>query len=219
MRILDAVKKIKGSGLKYRLLHCRDEYWEFRLNVRTIGFEMPDHPDGRSNYASPYSTIAACLRRMQLGPDDVFVDLGCGYGRPTLFAAGRYRMAKAVGIDLNPAVIAKASENARSMRDPKCKIEFLNLPAQEYDFSPVTAVFMYNPFGEDTMRQVLATLRSTLGESKTLRIAYVNPQYRGVFAEADWLKQYAELRPSSIGSRLARPGSTTAVLYRGACSS
>ncbi|MCX7892986.1 MAG: methyltransferase domain-containing protein [Burkholderiales bacterium] len=57
-------------------------------------------------------TVDAMLRLAAVGPKDVVYDLGCGDGRIVIAAAKQYG-ARGVGVDIDPARIAEARENAR----------------------------------------------------------------------------------------------------------
>ncbi len=61
---------------------------------------------------TPDEVVAAMLRFAGTGPDDVVVDLGSGDGR-IVIAAARDFGARGIGIELDPALVARAAENAR----------------------------------------------------------------------------------------------------------
>lgn len=62
--------------------------------------------------ASDMNVVYAMLDAAKVGPGDVVYDLGCGDGRIVIAAASRYG-AQGVGVDLDPARISEARENAR----------------------------------------------------------------------------------------------------------
>jgi ribosomal protein L11 methylase PrmA len=63
--------------------------------------------------ATPPEIVSAMLDLAGVSGGDTVYDLGCGDGRIVIAAARTYR-ARGVGIDLNPARIDEARENARS---------------------------------------------------------------------------------------------------------
>lgn len=67
-------------------------------------------PDVPYEPSSPRA-IAAMLELAQLRPNDVVYDLGCGDGRVVIEAV-RQSGAQGVGVDLDPKLIRRASENA-----------------------------------------------------------------------------------------------------------
>lgn len=63
-------------------------------------------------YATPPETVAEMLRLANIQKSDVLYDLGSGDGRIPIMAAREYGI-KAVGIEIDPKLIAVAEEQAR----------------------------------------------------------------------------------------------------------
>ena len=59
-----------------------------------------------------HAVADAMLRLADVGPNDVVYDLGSGDGRIPIIAAQKYG-ASGVGIEIDPALVARARENAR----------------------------------------------------------------------------------------------------------
>jgi histone methylation protein DOT1 len=174
----------KGQGYKTRLLNPHDEYWDRRIGVRTFGF----HPssgkgttDWRVHYTpTPYGDIFAYLQQIDLRQSDVFTDLGCGLGR-TVFAASWKGAKRSVGIEIVADLCARASGNHKHSRLAGRDIEFVCTHAAHYNLSETTVLFMFHPFGEDTLRQVVEGIKRVSSKTKEpLRIIYVNPVYDAV---------------------------------------
>ena len=177
MKLLDS---IKGAGLKTRLLHPVDEFWDRRFGVHTVGFlpEVgdPEHPDFRAAYVpAHYRRIIASLRHVNVGPADTVVDLGCGLGR-SVFAASWLGARLSVGVEIDADLVAKAQRSQRSSRLKDRDIEFVCAPAQTYSLADVTLIYMFNPFGSGIMREVVQQLEVALAQRpRKLRIVYENP--------------------------------------------
>ncbi len=89
---------------------------------------------------SKYEFIELALDVAKVGKGDVLYDLGCGDGRVAIEAAKRG--AKAVCIEINPALIERARENA--LREGVAhRIEFINENFFNVDLSRATVVYMY----------------------------------------------------------------------------
>jgi SAM-dependent methyltransferase len=163
-------------------------FWERRLGVTTRGVVAVDYPDA-SQYASiDYALIVRILRRLALQPDDVLVDVGCGKGR-VLCCAARFPVRQVVGVDLSEEFCAQARANAERTRGRRSPIEVHQGFAQEFDYSEGTALYMFSPFGPETMEQVLTKIRKDRAGGP-VRIAYSNPAFADVFAGQDWLERY-----------------------------
>ena len=61
---------------------------------------------------TPVETVDEMLRQAALAPGDVLYDLGCGDGRIPIAAAKQYGV-RAVGIDIDPELIERATADAR----------------------------------------------------------------------------------------------------------
>ena len=188
------IDRYRGRGYKDRLLNPHDEFWDRRLGVRTFGYQpatgKPGDSDWRVHYTpTPYCDIFRLLRMVDLRSNDVFVDFGAGLGR-SVFAASWLGAKRAIGIEVVPNLCDKANDNYRRSRLFHKDIEFICMRAQEYRNPNITVCFMFHPFGEATLTQVLRNIESARvgGQSPGLRIIYVNPIYDFVLQQMSWLK-------------------------------
>lgn len=160
-------------------------WWERRLGVSTRGVVPIDHPDSVHYATMGYSAVRTVLRHLQLQPSDVFVDIGSGKGR-VLCCAALSPIRQVVGVDLSEPLCREARANAASMRGRRAPITVENTLADQYDYSAATVLFLFDPFGPDTLRPVLKKIaEDTRGHG--LRIAYANPSNDEVFQEQSWL--------------------------------
>jgi len=193
-KFIQNLKGLKGSGLKTRILNPIDELLDFMHGVKTSGSLEVEGDGSRPYEPSPYSAIRTILNKLNLTPSDTFVDIGCGLARPVLYAASKYPLAKAVEVDLSEELILKARQNTKNLKNALCHIEFHHQPAQQFNFDEVTAIYLYNPFGEKPMNEMLEALhQSLINNPRELRIAYGNPYQRHVFADKTWLQPYDSL--------------------------
>ncbi|HSR13262.1 MAG TPA: hypothetical protein VLS90_17575 [Thermodesulfobacteriota bacterium] len=68
------------------------------------------------------------------------------------------------------------------MRGKKTEVEVRNEDAARSDLSEGTFFYMFNPFGEETMREVLSRISRSPNRPRS-RIIYVNPKHKSVFGE------------------------------------
>jgi hypothetical protein len=61
---------------------------------------------------TPPQVVDRMLSIANAGPNDIHYDLGCGDGRIVIAAAKKFKVKKAVGVDLDPERIAEANANA-----------------------------------------------------------------------------------------------------------
>jgi SAM-dependent methyltransferase len=90
---------------------------------------------------TPQPVVEAMLGMAKVTDRDVVYDLGCGDGRIPIAAALEYG-ARGVGIDIDPARIAEATENAKTA-GVAGKVTFLNQDLFTSDFSDATVVTLY----------------------------------------------------------------------------
>jgi protein-L-isoaspartate O-methyltransferase len=90
---------------------------------------------------TPPDVVAAMLKVAKVTSSDVVYDLGSGDGR-ILIAAAKMYGARGVGIDIDPQLVHKATENART-NGVGDQVKFLNEDLFTADISPATVVMIY----------------------------------------------------------------------------
>ena len=104
--------------------------WSGRSNAELAGY-LP----------MPQDTVDRMLRFAEISPRDVLYDLGCGDGRIVVTAAEKYGI-RAVGVDIDSALIEQARANARR-HGVEPRTEFILGDARTVDLSAATVVTMY----------------------------------------------------------------------------
>ncbi|MDJ0770694.1 MAG: methyltransferase domain-containing protein [Ilumatobacter sp.] len=94
---------------------------------------------------TPADLIEPLLDVADVGPDDVFVDLGCGDGR-LVVAAALSRGCRAIGVESDPALAATARRSVDAA-DLGARAEIVHGDARAFDLTAVTAVFLFLPIG------------------------------------------------------------------------
>ena len=111
--------------------------------------------------ATGYSAAAAALEWAQVGPQDLFVELGCGDGRVALEAAKRG--ARAVCVERDPEMAAEA----RGRMDADAAgtlVEVLTLDLFEVNLTHATVVFLF------LLPEINAKLQPVLSRAPALRL-------------------------------------------------
>lgn len=183
---------LHGLGLGARLRQPRDALWDMRLGVRTFGHtpavgEATD-PHWRGHYATrPYEELFSLLRHVRVGPQDVFVDFGSGLGR-AVFAASWLGAGRAVGVEIDAELCARAQRSHRRSRLAQRDVRFRCMPAQHFSSEAATVVYLLHPFGAGTLKAVAERLLSQAAErAGPLRIVYHNPVHAGVLDDCPGL--------------------------------
>jgi SAM-dependent methyltransferase len=87
------------------------------------------------------SVIDAMFRLARPASVDVLYDLGSGDGRIVIAAARRFGI-KAVGVEIDPALVKKSNENARKAGVTD-RVTFVQEDLFKVDLSPATIVTLY----------------------------------------------------------------------------
>ena len=91
--------------------------------------------------ATPQDVVDRMLTLANVGPNDVVYDLGCGDGRIVIAAAQKFG-ARAVGVDIDPARIYDAEQNAKRAGVERL-VTFRLQDALKTDVSDATVVTLY----------------------------------------------------------------------------
>ena len=176
--------------------------YESMLGITTRGVEGVGTSDAEHiHYGTvPYRTIRAILNALRLGSGDIFVDLGCGKGR-VLCCASMRKPARSIGIEYAPSLADSARNNAAALRAGHSAIDVKTMEAQQFDFTEGNVFYMFHPFGEHTMREVMNRLKDGLERSpRLIRIVYLNPVHADVLREYSWLIEYEHWAPGFFRS-------------------
>jgi SAM-dependent methyltransferase len=120
-----------------------------------------------------------------------FVDLGCGKGAALLLAldAG---FASVVGVERNDRLVPIARRNVETYRSRKeidRPVEVIHGDAVHFAFPDApTVLYLYNPFGPETLTAVLRNLEESLRQHpRDVVVAYSSPAQRELLDACPWL--------------------------------
>ncbi len=152
------------------------------------------HGDPATNMPSYYMRLLSLRDALGLTPQDAITDLGCGCGRVlAVFARRNLRYCRGIEFDAGAAGVART--NARLLRGRRASIDVVTGDAADYPFDDETLVYLFNPFGPQTLRAVLVNLRRSLEmKPRRLRLCYYNPKHREVLMSAGWLRRAGTLQ-------------------------
>jgi hypothetical protein len=132
---------------------------EARSNAE-LGFSDPD----RVYYEpSPWGALKRVLNASDVGPEDVFVDVGAGCGR-AVYLAAHFPFARVEGIEVSEHLVEVARANLERARPRlRCQnLRVVNADALAGISDDVTFVYLFNPFRRDIfsgfLEQVVASI-------------------------------------------------------------
>ena len=205
----DAVFRLAIQGDTITLTNLWVKLCDKALRIRTANDPLTKEQERRGWFGEPgasryadnyryeapdYLYLRRVLRVLDPSPADVFFDIGSGKGRMLCLAARR-NIARCIGIELHEQYCAIARSNAKLLRGRRAPVEIRCADATSADLGGGTIYYLYNPFGEKTMAQTIANLRSSVEAApRSIRVVYYNPVHEKLFSESGWLEKYREFR-------------------------
>jgi SAM-dependent methyltransferase len=162
-------------------LHDRTCDWWFRIETRDYTARSGD---ANAGMPTPYRILFRARRLLRLGSGDVVYDLGCGRGRAARVFSDTG--AAVIGVDIDPVGVALATRHA-----PKATIRLGDVRDQSY--ADATVLWLFNPFGADTVRAVVAKAKRP-----RLRIGYY-PIHHAVLLDEGFRER------ARVGGRINKP--------------
>ncbi len=121
-----------------------------------------------------------------------FIDLGSGKGRALLLAS-ELPFQRIIGVELLPELHAVAQENVHIYQQgaQQGRIELWCGDARQFPFPPEPlVVFLFDPFPEHILEQVMAALEQSVRECpRPLWVVYQNPISEHVLSNSGWLRR------------------------------
>ncbi len=189
-----------------------DYDWDYRVNTTSGAVEWRDRLLGMFHSAYQPTEPAAFHEMLDTlqrtfqqtrNPDHTtlnfrdftFVDLGSGKGR-TLLMASDYPFRRIVGVELLPALHQIADENLRHYKSESQKCFAFETICADAAAFPIPedplVIYLFNPFPESGMRQVVANLEQSLrAHPRPVYILYHNPLLEYVLSENGLLRRIA----------------------------
>ena len=161
----------------FRVVFERDGFetservWIDRIHARN-----PEH-----GWYTPagWFVLRRALRRNDIAPDDVFVDIGSGKGRIVYQAARYYPFGRVIGVEIAEELVEIARRNLALRKSRlRCRnVEFVTADAGEWQVpDDVTVVFLNSPVLGDTFRMMLANILASIDRNpRRLRLIYYAP--------------------------------------------
>jgi SAM-dependent methyltransferase len=178
------------------IVKAENYWWERRLRVDTRGIAGAGTDEHQYYATLSYRALFRILRLADLQPDDVFVDLGCGKGR-VLCCAAISNVARVIGVDDVPELCGVARRNVLAMAQPHAPVEVVQGRAEALDYRQASVLFMFNPFGPETIGQVVRKLGLSAA-GRSVKLIYANPVHDDALAGTSWLERYLSVRPRRL---------------------
>lgn len=176
---VEAGLKINDNSVINPYMTDDERQWEKKLNIHTAGvnFNFAKSALGDSIHYVPisYFDINKIVDYLELTPEDVIVDMGCGKGRFVCFSA-TCGIKAVYGVELNGKYYEKARENVRNMKGKRCQDIFLSqIDMVDFYSLDATIYFFYGPFPISIMTQVFQNIFRSLKENyRKIRLVFAS---------------------------------------------
>jgi len=191
-RELGLVDSLRYSAMRAIDL-TQERVFDWIHGVDTSGVALPTIAGGQGYKGSLPHLVRKVLKTIQLTYEDyTLVDLGSGKGR-TLLIASEFPFRRIIGIEADPALNAIAEHNFTRYRTrrQKCR-DLISLCGDVREFvfpAEPLLVYLFNPFTEPIISQVLENIRASLRERpRPLLMVYLRPLFAGPMDRSNFLK-------------------------------
>ena len=165
----DSVQKLFERG---QILKDRAQGLDFLRGVEAGQVGLDPAVAFRST-PSGGAVLKRVLKRVDVQATDRIIDIGCGKGDAirTLLKAP---FAQVDGVELSPEIADIARLNFKKMKEKRTRI--FTADAREFpDYSRYNFIYMYNPFPDTVMREVMRAIRANKASDEPLTLIYNNP--------------------------------------------
>lgn len=157
--------------------------WELRtawLDCRYGGY-IGRRPDQSSSYLRDcaYRVIESAMAGVNVVPDDVLVDIGCGRGRVFNWWLSRGWKNRMIGIERDSEIAARTQRRLHGYP----KIEILTGDAVDLMPADGTVFFLANPFGGAAVERFHDAILAR-AKAPRLRVVYINCEHLNVFRKS-----------------------------------
>ena len=202
--LLENIRTGKITGQKFKILI--NEYFDFTLYnseyKEEVGYDnldifidrlfprqaMPeqtkDLEQGMIYYQkTPVRIVFEFINKIEFAKEDVFFDLGSGLGQVAILVNLLCGI-KTKGVEIEPSFCDYARQSASEFK--LHDVNFINTDARKVDYSCGTIFFMFTPFKDKILEEVLRVLKEQSQQRKIKIITY-GPCTTHVAAQS-WLK-------------------------------
>jgi predicted RNA methylase len=193
-------------------------YYDRKLNINTPTLKenlksTDDASDKHDSHGNAPGSFLFFLQAIKFVPvklsETHLLDIGCGTGK-ILCSAISIGIKKVSGIDLDEMGLKLAKLNCAKTKSRYNggEYEIINTDAAHYLIpESVSVIFMYNPFGAETMRLVIENIKKSIkNKLRPVWIIYQNPSCEAEFINAGFIsvkriasKNFIDLSVLKIG--------------------
>lgn len=157
-------------------------------NLQDLSFESENKVHGVHYQASKAAPLSRLLNTFEIPREGTFVDFGSGKGRVLLLAA-QCGFRHVIGVEFSTELCDIARHNLAALKQRlgrPVNVEIAEIDAAKFEIlHDQTVFYLYNPFNDVVLKQVLANLRDSLScSARKVWLIYNTPIHREVVEKA-----------------------------------
>lgn len=195
---LSPVDILKRGNYLYHLSYwIYGLFWDFRLAGKSLNDTVFN--DNECAYPAQnlsYIYLRELVKIIEYNKKDVFVDVGCAWGRLLFYLQKKTSLENFIGVELNEPI----AKNAQSYFENNPKIRIINGDILEVLPETGTIFFLFNPFDAKTLSLFLDLIEKNIRHKVTL--IYLYPTCREeIDSRSCWhLINHTQLKPKHMGA-------------------
>jgi SAM-dependent methyltransferase len=155
------------------------------IDVSSVSVEALGLTQGRSecygNSGGP--ELDAVLSRIPISPADSVLDVGCGKGG-AMITMSKYGFGRVDGVEISRRLAAIAEKHLARAKVANASVYCCDA-ADFKDLDPYTVLYMYHPFGDVVLGEVLKNVAASLArQPRRLTLLYRNPIHHDLVVQA-----------------------------------
>lgn len=197
-------KARRWLGVRYNRLEAAVYDWRNGTDTGgKIAAAQLDIPGELAGHVTGFQAVneahlRSALETLPFPQGSVFVDIGCGKGKPLLIAARFPYVVRAMGVELSEALCQAARRNidvARTRGDLRVPVDILQADALSIDFNRGENIFfLNNPFDADLMLRFIGRLQAGAAhDGRTIWMLYYNPVHGEAIVADGRMRKIREL--------------------------
>lgn len=119
------------------------------------------------------AVLKRAMKQLAVSPSDRIIDIGCGKG-DAIRTLLHFPFAKVDGLELSRELADTARSNFQRLKESRTSI-YTGDARTFRGYSQYNFLYMYNPFPDSVMREVLTVIRSSPPEGHSRTLIYNNP--------------------------------------------
>lgn len=143
------------------------------------------HLGANDTYHTDYSVMPIIFKNVEIAPETVLVDIGCGKGRVINFWLSKKYTNRIYGLELDPVIASQTAAQFSKWEN----VKIISGDAISHLPTDGTLFYFYNPFSEEKVKDFENRLADPSQFGK-VQIIYYNPKSLHVFDDSKWQIRY-----------------------------